>query len=397
MEEKWSRLLKELEAIRARGEHCVLMGDLNKLVGSGEWGIPENHKDVTPGGKLLIGLLATKNWVLVNGLGIEMVQGGPFTREDPANKDKKSCLDLFVISQSMRPYLTSLIIDSQRKMAPVRVVKKKGGLRLVYSDHYSCLLTFNNLPKQNKQEREQNTTKWNLAKVGGWELYERISQEKSKKLNKIVKENLPIEEKMMKVEKLHNRVKFEAFGKVKIKSNNVKSSGNAEENIEKESADQIMRKQREEAEQEINKLREEYPSRAGRVWELKKKIMVGKKSTQQATAVIDPSTGKLAVSKQHIKEVTLKYCKDTLKDNEVEEEYKEGIERKKEKVKQKLSETGETFEIRQETFEKVINKFKVSKKANYDFIVKASKEFQSGILKFCQDMILKEQFPESFN
>ena len=177
VEEKWSRLLKELEAIRARGEHCVLMGDLNKLVGSGEWGVPENHKDVTPGGRLLIGLLATKNWILVNGLGKEMVQGGPFTREDPANKDKKSCLDLFVISQSMRPYLTSLIIDSQRKMAPVRAVKKKGGTRLVYSDHYSCLLTFNNLPKQNKQGREQNTMKWNLAKEGGWDSYERISVE----------------------------------------------------------------------------------------------------------------------------------------------------------------------------------------------------------------------------
>ena len=217
------------------------------------------------------------------------------------------------------------------------------------------------------------------------------------KLNKIVKENLPIEEKMVKIEKLHNRVKFEAFGKVKVKSNNVTSSRKAEENIENESADEILRKQRKEAEEEIEKLREEHPSRAGRVWELKKKIMGGKKSTQQATAVVDPSTGKLAVSKQQIKEVTLKYCKDTLKDNEVEEEFKEGIERKKEKVKQKLSEVGEIFEIRQETFDKVINKFKVSKKANYDFIVKASKEFQNCIFKFCQEMILKEQFPESFN
>ena len=75
-----------------------------------------------------------------------------------------------------------------------------------------------------------------------------------------------------------------------------------------------------------------------------------------------------------------------MKDNEVEDEFKEGIERKKERVKQKL-------EIRQETFDKVINKFKRSKKANYDFIVK----FQNGIFKFCQEMILKEQFPESFN
>ena len=59
---------------------------------------------------------------------------------------------------------------------------------------------------------------------------------------------------------------------------------NIKENVENEieSADEIMRKQREEAEQEIEKPREEHPSQAGRVWELKKKIMGGKKSTQQA-------------------------------------------------------------------------------------------------------------------
>ena len=316
---------------------------------------------------MLQGLLATKNWVLVNGLGGEMVQGGPFTREDPTNKDKKSCLDLFVINQDLRPYLTNLVIDSQRRMAPVRAVKKKGGTRLVYSDHYSCLLTFQNLPKRNKNERGKSTLKWNLAREGGWEMYERITQKKSKKLNKIVQEESPIEEKMEKYEKLHDRIKYEAFGKVKVK---IKSAENDKEITKNENADEILKKQREEAEREIEKLKKEHPSRAGRVWELKKKIVGSKKSTQQATAIIDPSTGKLAVSKQEIKDVTLKYCKDTLEDNEVEEGFKETIERKKEKVKQKLSESDGCFEIKQETFDHVINKFKKSKKANYDFIVK---------------------------
>ena len=218
-----------------------------------------------------------------------MVQGGPFTREDPANKDKKSCLDLFVINQDLRPYLSNLVIDSQRRMAPVRAVKKKGGSRLVQSDHYSCLLTFKNLPKQKGKEREQNILKWNLAKEGGWEMYERITEEKSKKLNKIVKENSSIEEKMVKFEKLHDRIKYEAFGKVKVKSNSAKKMDDKESNAN-ESADEILKKQREEAEKEIEKLRNEHSSRAGRVWELKKKIVGGKKGTQQATAIVDPNT-----------------------------------------------------------------------------------------------------------
>ena len=35
VEEKWKRLKKDMEDIRARGEFCCLTGDLNKLVGTG--------------------------------------------------------------------------------------------------------------------------------------------------------------------------------------------------------------------------------------------------------------------------------------------------------------------------------------------------------------------------
>ena len=39
-EEKWGRLRRLLEEIRMRGEFCLLAGDLNKLVGEGELGVP---------------------------------------------------------------------------------------------------------------------------------------------------------------------------------------------------------------------------------------------------------------------------------------------------------------------------------------------------------------------
>ena len=101
------------------------MGDLNKLVGSDELGIPGNHSEVSPGGRLLRGLVATKNWILVNGLGENLVQGGPFTREDPATS-KKSSLDFFVVSENLRPHLSQMVIDSKREMSAVRAINKKG-------------------------------------------------------------------------------------------------------------------------------------------------------------------------------------------------------------------------------------------------------------------------------
>ena len=45
------------------------------------------------------------------------------------------------------------------------------------------------------------------------------------------------------------------------------------------------------------------------------------------------------ISKQEIKEVTLKYCKDTLENNAVEKEFEDEIHEKKEKVRTKLAET----------------------------------------------------------
>ena len=81
---------------KGRGEFCCLGGDLNKLVGSGELGVPGNHPEVSLGGQLLRYLPSTGNWIVVNGLVQVMVEGGPFTRKDPAN-GKESCLDLFVV------------------------------------------------------------------------------------------------------------------------------------------------------------------------------------------------------------------------------------------------------------------------------------------------------------
>ena len=53
VEARWGRLRKEMEAVQARGEYCLLTGDLNKLVGSDGFGVLGNHPEVSPGGRLL--------------------------------------------------------------------------------------------------------------------------------------------------------------------------------------------------------------------------------------------------------------------------------------------------------------------------------------------------------
>ena len=215
VEGKWERLMKEMEGIRARQEFCVLLGDLNKLVGIGEWGVPGNKPEISLGGRLLRDLLATGNWVLINGLGQDIVHGGPFTRKDPAT-GIESCLDLFVVSRELRPFVKTLEIDSDQKMAVGRATRHGSSYQLVNSDHYTCILTLTDLPRV-REKKIQKEVIWNLAKEGGWSLYKKLTEEFSETIKEIFNnKDINIEMKMKKFETLHEKIKFKAFGKVRI-------------------------------------------------------------------------------------------------------------------------------------------------------------------------------------
>ena len=233
VESKWSRLLKEMEAARMRGDFCCYAGDLNKLVGTGEFGVPGNTSEISLGGRLLRELLAGGNWILVNGLGREVVQGGPFTREDPAT-GIMSCLDLWIVSRELLPYVSSLVIDQDKNITPHRAVKEKGKHRIVYTYHLSSILHLKDLPRR-KKKKEIKRTIWNLAKPNSWTKYGKVSDEYSEELAKIVEnKNITIQEAMNRFEKLHGKIKFKVFGKVSV-SNETKEkdsksvNGNEEE------------------------------------------------------------------------------------------------------------------------------------------------------------------------
>ena len=146
----------------------------------------------------------------------------------------------------------------------------------------------------------------------------------------------------------------------------------------------------------MEKIEKSSKNKVGKVWEIKKTIIGGKKAAQEATAILNPTTGKLAVSKKEIKEVSLKYCIETLANNKPEEGFEEEINRKKKLVQDLLKLKGGNFEASIDTYRKMIDKFKRSKKRNYDFLTKAGKEFQEMVFKFCQKMFEKEEFPRDF-
>ena len=117
---------------------------------------------------------------------------------------------------------------------------------------------------------------------------------------------------------------------------------------------------------------------------IKKKVLGGKKTDVEATAIINPKTGNLALSKGEIKKVSLQYTKEPLMSNPIEEGVAEEIEQKKVATRKFLKESGGTYEINKEIFEKVLAKFKGSIKRNYGVIVRADKMFQEKVYELCQ-------------
>ena len=144
---------------------------------------------------------------------------------------------------------------------------------------------------------------------------------------------------------------------------------------------------------EIDKLQN---GKVGKIWEVKKRIIGGKKALMQATAIVNPATGKISVSKEETIQATLKYCKETLLNNEPEKEFKEEREMKKTIVARYLQQTDGEFQATKETFQYMIEKFRKSRKRNYDFLTKASPGFQDVIFKFCVRMFEEEEFPMEF-
>ena len=101
VEDRWYRVLTELKKIEYKGEHVVLLGDMNKHVGDIVNG---NHEKVSLGGKLIREILKTKN--MLNST--NKVKGCPLTRYKPAapnDDDLKSCIDLIIISKELLKYV----------------------------------------------------------------------------------------------------------------------------------------------------------------------------------------------------------------------------------------------------------------------------------------------------
>ena len=116
--------------------------------------------------------------MLVNGS--DKAHGGPYTRVDPGN-DKKTALDLCIVSKELYKYVDSLIIDKDRNFTPYRSVNKKS---VKYTDHYSVLISFKDIPLTNTVVSSKSIVRWNTNRDGGWNKFKEMT-ENNRVFNKV--------------------------------------------------------------------------------------------------------------------------------------------------------------------------------------------------------------------
>ena len=208
IKDRWACLYAEVRKIEDRGELLVIIGDINAHVGNL---IPENVSSKSVRGRLIEEFLATNDYVLVNAT--DKTQGGPFTRKDPAVPDRKSALDLCLVSKELFPYVDSMKIDDLRQFTPFRPCGKS----VTYTDHYAIQISFKGLPLASKKSvKEKDIVRWNTNRKDGWESYKELT-DGNEALDDAASANMESDKLMKKIDKELTAVKFKAFGKVKVK------------------------------------------------------------------------------------------------------------------------------------------------------------------------------------
>ena len=72
------------------------------------------------------------------------------------------------------------------------------------------------MPRSSQGMEGQGVLEWNTSKPGGWEAFEEAGENQAARIAQIVEdEGYSSEEVMQKVEKVHNKMKWTAFGKTK--------------------------------------------------------------------------------------------------------------------------------------------------------------------------------------
>ena len=321
----------------------------------------------------------------------EEYQGCPFTRVDPSNTNVNSCLSLVIISVGLEEYVHELLIDKERQFTPHRAVQKNRSPEV----HFSLLITFKNIPQKMKSlNKARSSVMWNTRKEDGWKKYHELTSN-DVKLKKIAESSneLSSDEIMGKLSRRMDKIKFQAFGKVKIKSRTVTNDRElaklydekAKENSDQDEMDKKINnkillyqlKGYEMKLYQLEQLKKEKGNSAA-IFRLKEKIVGSKKVSQEAVTMKDPETGEIIVESEKLKEASVKYVSNLLTNRVPKDAFKKEFHLMESLNELRMNDLSNSEE--EKDFQEFLKQISKNKNYKNQFILKAGESFRKVLL-----------------
>ena len=405
VENRWMRIMEELIKIERRHEACILVGDLNKHIGNDDLGVRNSHPKITFGGELVRALLSEGKYVCLNNH--PSAVGGPFTRYDPScpgDKNKMSCIDLVIISKNLLPFFKSIEIDCKQKFSPSRPISK---ITAKYPDHFPIIVTFRNLSKNKLGKPSKNVhTIWNTHKEGGWEAFKMLSDNQDLFTNIISKENENTTADVANLQKKMTKIKFSAFGKVKLKPPNVdkklkelmeqKHVENTDENL-RDINQRILEIQRVDFEREIEEvlMMKKSKGKSASIFNTLKKILGNKKAEQEQIMMMDPISKEPLLDQHSIKQASLQYVVDLLNNKSKDENYTD-FYYIQDMIHIIRSEDNNEEELLTEAFDNRLKIVQMKAKDKYKFLINSGEAFKKCVYKLFEKIWDQERKPQQW-
>ena len=130
----YKNIEKQVQATIHSKQKLLIVGDFNCKIGTI---IDGNKEEVTVGGKILRKMMIENKLTVVNSL---KCTKGLWTREQG---DSKSIIDFVITKTEDETDILNMIIDENKWISPMRIIKKDGINTIVYSDHNVIKISIN--------------------------------------------------------------------------------------------------------------------------------------------------------------------------------------------------------------------------------------------------------------
>ena len=167
MKEVYQSMKEEIEKTERNEEQLIMVGDYNCHVGKT---IKENKEKETTAGKMFKGMVKYHKLKILN---TSEKCKGVWTRQQGTSR---SVTDYVIIKKEDEQLIEEMTIDEDKEIAPYKITKENGKLKMIYSDHNVIKIQINLVGNQVGRRQTKPVMKYNETNLRKFK--ERTSQER---------------------------------------------------------------------------------------------------------------------------------------------------------------------------------------------------------------------------